>query len=415
MSKGVRMGTGVLVAAVALAVASPAAAGPGNGIRLGGSQGRLHPFLELEARYDSNVFYDEARDAAGDAILHVRPGFDLTIPGDTTALQLKAALDWAQYLGVDGDTSDLSKLFGEASLGVGVNRRGQLGLEITDDFRRGTSTSALTLGSAVIANRNALAVSVPWRPGGGALVFTIGGDWLLESFEPYLDGTLCDPAVSGAICDSEALADLGYNQVGGRAELRWKFLPRTAALVEAAYFTRLPNEPELALENSGFRTAVGFAGLLSARLAGTLKGGFSRTYGDLNVSSWFANAELEYLASETTSARLGYLHDVGLDPGFAAFESHRVYADAKVLLGGRFTARLAAQLEDRAYEAGDADVGTTLLHVEPSLSAQVTRWFTTTVGYAYTDRTSDFPAGTAELPAFEYSKSEAWLRLGFVY
>lgn len=417
MPKGARLVTGALAVIAGLSLATPAAAGPGNGIRLGGSAGRLHPTLELEARYDSNVFYADPDRSVGDLVLHVRPGFTLRVPGDSTALELRAALDWAEYLGVEGDTGELSKLFGEASLGVGLNRRGAVGLELTDDFRRSTSTEALALGSAVIANSNALAVAIPFRPGGGALVFTVGGDWLLETFEPYLDGTLCDPAVGGAACDSELLADLGYNQLGGRAELRWKFLPRTAAVLEGRYFARLPNEPDLAAENSGFRVATGLAGLLTARIAGTLKGGYTRTFGDLTLASWFANAELEYLASETTSARLGYLHDVGLDPVAGTFASHRVYGDAKVLLASRFTARLAGQLEDRSYEADEVDVGfgTTLVRVEPSIGAEITRWLTATVAYAYTDRTSDLPAGAPQLPAFDYSKHEAWLRLGLIY
>jgi hypothetical protein len=67
---------GKALAAVLIAsAASAAAASPGNGIRLGGSEGRLHPFLDVELRYDSNVSYTPANEAVADLILHARPGW----------------------------------------------------------------------------------------------------------------------------------------------------------------------------------------------------------------------------------------------------------------------------------------------------------------------------------------------------
>jgi hypothetical protein len=413
MSKVPKAVTGALAAAIALGLASPASAGPGNGIRLGGSEGRLHPFLELDTRYDSNVSFAAADGASlSDVVLHVRPGITLAVPGETTAVDLRAALDWAQYLGVEGDTTDLSRLYGEASLGIGLNRRGELGLELRDAFRRNTNPTALSLGSAVIANNNALRVEVPWKPGGGALVLTVGGEWQLETYEPYLKGPLCDAA--DPQCDPTLLSDLGWNELRGDAELRWKFLPRTAAVLEAGYFSRLPNEKASSAEVSGFRASTGFTGLVTPRVAATVKAGYGQTFGDVTLRTWLANAAVEWLASETSSARVGYLHDLGTEPGrsFAVYQSNRVYAEGKILLASRFTARLGASYERRAYERIDA--AASLLRVEPAIDVEVSRWFTTSVGYAYTDRTSDLPA-TESLAGFEYSKNEAWLRLLFTY
>jgi hypothetical protein len=159
-----------LLAALLALAAAPAGASPGNGIRLGGSEGRLHPYLDLEGRWDSNVFYTPDDRSVGDFILHVRPGFQLDVPAEPVAVKLGGNLDWAQYLGQnDSNTSDLSKLYAQAALGVSVNRRGMVGLELDDEFRRSPSTSAFVLDGAVIANYNALRLKVPFRPGGGAL------------------------------------------------------------------------------------------------------------------------------------------------------------------------------------------------------------------------------------------------------
>lgn len=412
MSKGSRKAR-ALVAAMAMGLASSAAAAPGNGIRLGGSEGRLHPFVEVEGRYDSNALFETDGAAVDDLILHVRPGVTLDVPGDETAVKLRAALDWAQYLGVSGDTTDLSKLYGEASLGVGLNRRGAIGLEISDDFRRTNGTTALSLGSAVVSNDNRLRVAVPWKPGGGALVLTVAGDWRLETFEPLLD---CEPGNTAPECDADTLADLGYNELGGSAELKWKFLPRTAAVLDAGYFARLPNEPALSAEVSGLRTQAGVTGLMSPRVAGTIKGGYGRSFGDVAVNTWLASAELEWLASETTSARVGYSHDLGVDPGsdVSVYLAHRAYLEGKVLLAGRFTAKVLGQLDARDYQTG-AELSATLFRIEPSVEAEVTRWLRVGVGYAYTDRGTDLDGEAVDTPGLEYSKSEAWLKLTATY
>lgn len=126
----------------ALLALAPAAAGAsaGNGIRLGGSEGRLHPYLELEGRWDSNVYYTGAS-SVSDLILHVRPGFKLGVPGDLVSVDLDADLDWAQYLGVeDSATTDLSRAYGATTLGLAVNRHGIFGLELDNKFVRDANT-----------------------------------------------------------------------------------------------------------------------------------------------------------------------------------------------------------------------------------------------------------------------------------
>jgi hypothetical protein len=404
----------MFAALVALGLASPALAGPGNGIRFGGSEGRLHPFLDLETRYDSNLYYNRDAASVGGNVLHFRPGFTLAVPGELTSVDLRGALDWAQYL----SASDLSRLYGDASLGVGVNKRGAVGLDLTDAFRRTDQSDTLSLGSAVITNDNTFRLAVPWRPGGGALVFTAGGEWQLQSYEPYVDATgpntLCDP-LTMAQCDSSRLAKLGWNELRGTGELRWKFLPRTAYVVDGGYFSRLPNDTAFAPEQSGFRIATGLSGLVTSRLAATVKAGYGQTTGTFELRTWLANAEIEWLASETASARVGFVHDLGVDPGnvFTVFQGSRAYVDGRILVAGRFTGRLQASYERRGYESVDADA--TLLRVEPAVEAEVTRWFRLSLGYAYTDRTSTFPTGTPRLPGYDYSKNEIWLRSSFAY
>lgn len=403
MSKGVAKVIGALAAAAALGVASPASATAGNGIRLGGSEGRLHPFVDLEARYDSNVTYTSAGTQQGDFILHFRPGIILNVPGDQAAVDLTADLDWAQYL----DHSSYSKLFADANLAAGFNRRGTVGLELKDDFQRSANTYVLSLGSAVVSNRNAFDLSVPIKPGGGALILTLNGGWLLETFEKYLPD------------DPRPLSKADYNELKGGAELRYKFLPRTAAVVEASYFSRIPNDTQYSYEISGLRALGGVAGLLSTRIAGTLKAGYGDTFNSAPkpFSTWLGQLEVEWLPSETADLRAGYAHDYGVDPGteLSLYEQNRVYLDGKVLLASRYTARLVAGWDRRNYPLS-TDTSGSLLRVEPSFEAEATRWLRLSLGYAYSRRDTSTPsASTAAAVLYNYAKSEVWLRGTLTY
>ncbi len=401
-----------LVAFLALA-AAPASASPGNGIRLGGSEGRLHPYLDLETRWDSNVYYASTTGVVGDLVLHARPGFSLKVPGELVAVDLDANVDWAQYFGLqDSATKDLSQLYAAATLGLTVNRRGTIGLELDDEFRRDPSTSSFVFAGAVISNKNFLSLRLPWRPGGGALVIAPTLDWMLETFEPF---TSCDAATQGSSCDSTVLGKLGYNDLRGGAEARWKFLPRTSAVFEADYFSRVPNDTTLATDVSGVEARAGLSGLVTPHLGATVKLGYADTLGSTPQSfgSVLATIEGEWLASDAARVRLGWDHGFGMEPAtvFYLYTSDRIVLGGRYSLAGRYGARLDASWERRAYAFVEGSNTGTLLRIEPALEAALSRWINATLGYAYTSRDSSFTSG----PGYNYSKHEAWLRVVFTY
>jgi hypothetical protein len=410
---------GLLAALLALA-APPAGASPGDGIRLGGSEGRLHPYLDLEGRWDSNVYSASEGDVA-DVIIHVRPGFELEVPGDLIAVELGANLDWAQYLGLDAEasTDELSRAYGAASLGLTVNRRGSVGLELDDQFRRAASTSAFTFNGAVVSNLNALSVKVPFRPGGGALTVSLTGGWTLETFEPF---SACDPAAPAILCDEDVLGDYSYDEMRGGAEVRWRFLPRTSAVLQGSYFSRVPSNTALSPEVSGFDARAGFSGLVTPHLGATLKAGYASTGAtyddpasappDDDFGTWLATIEAEWIASDAFNLRVGWDHGYGIDPGNAlsVYASDRILLGARYALAGRYGARLDASWETRAYAFTEGSSGD-LLVVAPSVEAALSRWMNVSAGYAYTTRTSTF----ASTPGFDWDKSEAWLRFVFRY
>jgi Putative beta-barrel porin 2 len=408
----------LLAAAVLAGVASPALAGVGDGIRVGGSDGRLHPFVELEGRYDSNVYVNVLpASSAGDFIVHIRPGLTLTIPGELTAVDFTGKLDWAEYLGTSNTaTKDLSKLYAEAKLGIGVNRRGTVGLELGDAFQRGESPHALSIGSGVISNYNALDLRIPWRPGGGALSMSVGGNWALETYEPFFTGANCDPAVN-ALCDAGQLSKLGYSTLTGSADVKWHFLPRTSALLEGSYFKRLPNDKAFGTDGGGFRVATGVTGLVTPHVAATLKGGYGATTGVTpSLGTYLVVAEAEWMPTETSSVKLGYSHDFAVDPQLT-YDVHHGGLDGKILLGGRLGLKLRGAIDRLGYTVGQAS--TIVAVVSPAIEYEATRWLRAEVAYAYTDRHTDNLSNLAAIaqtaPIIDYTKSEAWLKLVFTY
>jgi len=384
-------------------VAAAAHASPGNGIRLGGSEARLHPFVDLETRYDSNVSYSSSAQSIGDLILHVRPGVEIKSPGDLAAIEFSGAIDWSQYLGIEGDTTNLSKLYADAGLAALFNRRGAVSLRVDNDFRRQvSSTSLAAAGVAVVSNANTLSLSAPWKPGGGALIVTANGSWLLETFQKYKD----DPGV--------ALGDLGYSQFRAGADVQWRFLPRTSGIFSAGYFARVPNAANGPDDATGFDLLAGVTGLVTPRIAATAKVGYGSASAPLkDSSSVLADVGVEWLPSETISFRTGYTRSFGIDPTASTYVADGVNAGFRVRMAERFAFRGGIRYDRLAFQAIPG-AETSFVRVDPSIEGSLGKWLTLATGYVYSTRAASWPAGLGGAPP-AYSKNEAFLKLGLTY
>lgn len=410
--RGMTTWTKALAAATALSLAFAAQAAPGNGIRLGGSDARLHPFLDLEIRYDSNVSFTSANQAVGDVILHFRPGLELKAPGELAAMEFSGSLDWAQYTGAEKDTTSLSKLYANASLAAAFNRSGIVSPRIDNTFARQVSTTSLAAAStAVVSNQNTLSVSVPWKPGGGALVLAANGQWLVESFEKYQD------------LPAGGLSNLGYNQYRGGGELQWRFLPRTSGLLQAGYYSRVPNASNAPGNATGYDVMAGVTGLMTPRIAATAKAGFGGTSSKdvtgaggvvllegKTASSFLADLAAEWLPADTISVKLGYTRTLGLDPTVSAYTADGVNGGFKVKLAERFAFRAGVRWDHLEFSNVDG-ASTDFLRIDPAIDGQFGRWLNVGLGYVYSTRAAAWRTGAPP----DYAKNEAYLKVGFTY
>jgi hypothetical protein len=234
-------------------------------------------------------------------------------------------------------------------------------------------------------------------------MLTLGGNWILESFEPLASTPGC---TSDPLCDPATISQYGYNQYGGLAEVNWKFLPKTAMILTGNYFTRQPTNTATSLAVSGWRALGGLAGLVTPRFAATAKVGYGSTSKGPKYSTWLADVEVEYVTPGPVGARLGYVHDYHADPGidYAVYGFHRVYIQGKMLVAGRLTLRITGDWQRVEYvqNAATAQVA----HLEPAADFEVMRWVVLTAGYAATYRT----ASVTTVPAFNYTQNELYLR-----
>jgi hypothetical protein len=432
--------TRALGAAAAACVALAAHASPGDGIRLGGADSRLHPYFDLETRYDSNVAYS-GQDPVADLIVHVRPGLELKMPGDAAAIEFNGALDWAQYLGLNDkaatpasgatpasaevDTKSLSRLYATASLAAAFNRNGSVAPRIDNTFTRQVSTASLAaVGAPVVSNLNKLSLSLPWRPAGGALVLVANGEWTVESFEKYRD---LDP--SPVTSPATSISDLGYAQYRAGGEVQWRFLPRTSGVLQASYYQRTANVADQAQNANGFDVTAGLVGLLTERVATTAKVGWGSAtagaftywgttfapggtnYAAQAVSSFLADLAVEWLPVDALSLRAGYKRSLGLDPIYSVMTQDSVSGVIAVKLAERYAFRVGGHWDKFGFKLQLLDgASATYVSVDPTLEARLGRWFTGGLGYVYSTRTA-----AAVLSQPTYSKNEVFLRLGVTY
>jgi hypothetical protein len=417
---------GFTAGAIALLAAAPARAGIGDGIRLGSGEGVLHPFVEVSAKYDTNV-YATANDSQGDLSFHFRPGLRLSVPGEMIAIDGTAAVERVQYLGLGDETAKISSWWGDAGLRLSVNPKGRVAFELRDAFRRSNEAQAASLSTPVLSNYNMLSATVPFMPGGGALVFALGADWAIEAYEPLAGDGFC--AATGSLatdpsCDSEALKKLGYNDIQGRGSVIWKFLPRTQATLDVGYSKRIPNETDPAVvgyspEVGTLRVLAGLSGLVTTQFGATIRAGYGATSGDeADYGTWLATVEAEWIPVAEASVKLAYSHGIGTEPGaaYAVYSVNRASVDGQYKVARRYTAKLGARYDMLAYQVTGNDSTAAILTVAPALSAEVTKWLHADLGYTFTKRATDYKvAGATEPATFDYSRSAVFLRASVIY
>ncbi len=150
--------------------------GKAPGFKVG--EGRLHPYLELDGRYDSLVGYFE-RDAAGNVkpspeiVLHARPGLKFDLESPATLIKFNGAAEYLWFTGLLSPGSKaLSRFHANVALDTKFNRDGAVEVNLGDNLVRSDRTQNPAAGVGVISLFNNVYLSAPIHPGGRALEVT---------------------------------------------------------------------------------------------------------------------------------------------------------------------------------------------------------------------------------------------------
>jgi hypothetical protein len=203
--------------------------------------------------------------------------------------------------------------------------------------------------------------------------------------------------------------------------VNWKFLPKTAAVLDLSWFDRVPNSTLYSIAGTGLRAQVGATGLITSHLVATVKGGYGTTLKlsldpsapppqpDLSTfGTWLAQVSAEWIPVGTTSVKASFNHDLGFDPGtiWALYTNTHASLEAKGKIGGMFTASLFADWGLLGYRDPDSSTST-ILTVKPAVQAELNRWLLLELAYQYTDRSTTAPNPPS---GWVFSKNEVWLR-----
>ncbi|MFL5345627.1 MAG: hypothetical protein ACJ8AT_12575 [Hyalangium sp.] len=402
--------------AAAWAQQPPVAAG-GNGIKVG--DGRLHPFFDVETRLDTAVgYFPEPTTADPNAIspslspeivLRLRPGFKLEVPSSKMALSAAARLEYVRYTGLLTKQSTYgSHLEGAANLTAHFNPEGQVGLILADEFTRSDQTRDPSLGAGVLSLFNEARVSVPIKPGGGALEVTPQLGWGLEFFQPI--GLAVPVGCTEGVCDPVAVDAFDYTNLRAAVDARWRFLPKTALVLETDLnlreYLRNSQTPSALL----LRAMGGLAGLVSAKISVVAKVGWGYNFGSSGGNTLIAQLEGNYLFSPTMTFKGGYLRTLNPVAAYGLFQDNRGYAEARALLGGKLVLHGYSALDFLTFYDPTQPRSDTVLLLDLGPEYQFKPWLVGAAGYMLTTRSSSVMGA-----GLNFTRHEAYLRLTLVY
>lgn len=375
-----------------------------NGIKVG--DGRLHPYLGLELRYDTAALYSDTNQLRGEVIAHISPGIRFDLQGPALTINLDAKVDYVRYTGwVTPGSGSLSRLQAEATLAARYIKEGPFGVELADQFSRLDRTTNVSLGVGILSLYNDVRLAVPIHPGGGAIEVTPSMSYSIERLDRISLQTV--PGCNDPSCDPAFVAGQNYQEFRPALEARWKFFPKTAFVFDTRIHFRTyssSTNPSASL----IKSMVGVAGLISARVAVVAKAGWGQDLTGSRGKTVLGQAELTYLVSDTNKLKIGYLHTIEPVSVFGSYADHRAYGETRLLLSGRLQLHASTGVDFISFTNSPRNDTDFSVVVEPEY--QVTKWLIITLGYRLDLRSSNQPT-----VSLNFARHEPYLRVLFIY
>ncbi len=411
-----------------------------GGIAVG--DGRLHPFLDLQSRYDSFAAINLGGPPGGDLLWDVRPGLKLDVPSPVVSVDGSGDVDFLFYTLNPG----YDRVLGDGQLTLGFNRGGTVSFDVGDTFNRSDNSNMVALPFAIISDYNDAGAKLTIRPGGGALSIEPSYDFILEYFEPFGIPAGFSGGCDNPLCNPSLASDMNFYEHKASLTLSWRFLPKTAILLAGDFLYAGYDNPGSGLMANAPLDIVdgtlGIAGLLTSRIELVAKGGYAQTIlasSDLSTipalatvgdaHTFIGQLQLGYIFSETGNIKVGVVRLLQPAPTVLAYYTDtRPYLSAHVLLGGKLTLHFDGSFDffnyplDSLGSAAGRQDGYLRLDVGPEY--EIARWLRIAAGYDLTSLGSNDQAAFSTFPPNSsssvfggpgYANHEGYVRLTLTY
>jgi hypothetical protein len=381
--------------ALAADVSLPAKAVP-RGVRSG--EFTLTPSLQLLGHHDTNLFNSEASEvAAGNAIvgatsIRFLPGLGLSNDAESNiSFSFNARGDARLYLSDNEAVQSVQSVGGTADLDVIFGKRKPISFALSDNFNRAIRANNWETTQAFNRNANTVGARVEFHPGSiperRPFNLMLAGTYSFERFDDFTSG------------DADT--------IGTRLTSSWRFLPKTAAVLDAGLGFRTLANNDLVLSgltsnSMPFRARLGLNGAITQRISVQLMAGWGMSNHDKGESfnGLLANAGVTISPGEATRIALQYDKDFR-DSLFANYSStHRLSAALRQKFGslmemsasfgvafvqyGLFTPKAGVDVEGVVAAAGSSTSGyRNDVNLDGALTAdfEVSRLIAVNIGY----------------------------------
>lgn len=387
-----------------------------SGIKIG--DGRLHPYFDLEGRYDSAVgYFGNPATLQGDIAVRFRPGLKFELLGTDNVVNFNGNAEYVLYTGAfNAGTRDASRFQTDVGIDAAFNKTGAIEFQIGDQLVRSDRNNNPVFTVGVLSLYNNVRIAVPIHPGGGALEFAPKVSWAVEFFEPLIRASLPSCPANQPACQPLLASSMNYSNLNAGLSARWRFLPKTAIVFDGGvdyrtYFNTVGRPATL------MKLQAGLAGLISSKLSVLLLAGYGRDFiGTNGASTFIAQAELGVLLSEATTFKFGYVRTLQPVPLYGVYGDDRGYIEAKFgisrfsLLGSAAFDFLTFYGDPNNPLTPDRKEAIFTLSVSPAVS--IFSWFS--IGLAY-NLNLRLPTTTNPLPGSQFTRHEVILRFSFSY
>jgi hypothetical protein len=372
----------------------------------------MHVGAGVEGGYDTNVFYENAANARGSAILRTSLFADVSNatragPAGKLTLNVRGGVTYRRYESDDPDVQRFQNAWMPA-FGLALNAgSGVVGFGLADTFVRVEEPPYNPLQVPITRYNNQASAEVRWSPGGGRLTGTARFTNMLD----FIQGSYS----YGTSMTNQLMLDGS-----------WRWLPKTAVFINVSQgvITYL-EEPTPKVSSYPLRLTTGLRGLISEKTSVIIALGYNNGFYSSGATtngilgSTFIDVSATLRPTMLSRIVVGYRH--GFENSLISnfYYSETAYASYVQQIANRFAVDLSGRYVFKDYQ-GLYDPATptrqdNFFQLGLTLDYFVRNWMYAGIGYALLANEGTVTTTDPLAAQVDYLKQQVFVRLGITY